>query len=192
MPSARPALARRYAEALCDLLEGAEERQRALYALERLAELWTSRREVRGLLSAPSIPLDGRIRVLTTLLGEAPPDPVLNLLRLVVEHRRHALLPLLPQAFENALDEREGVVRVTVTSATPLRDEQLKAVAALAERLAGRPVKLDQHVDASLIGGLQLRVGDRLVDASLRTQLDRLVEVVAEAPLVRQPVQEGD
>lgn len=192
MPSARPALARRYAEALFDQLASAEERQSALVALTRLGELWAGERDVRRLLTAPSLVLDERVEALAKLLGEQPPGPVLDLVRMVLERRRQGLIPLLPQAFRDTMDGREGVLRGTVTSAAPLSAEQRAGVQALAERLVGGPVRVDEQIDEALIGGLRLRLGDRLADASLRTQLERLVQAVVVAPLPRGPAEEGD
>jgi len=72
------------------------------------------------------------------------------------------------------LDRERGVVPAVVTSAVPLSAEEAAAVQARVEAMTGSTVSLRSEVDPSLVGGLTLRVGDRLLDASIRGRLERL------------------
>ncbi|MCD6351420.1 MAG: ATP synthase F1 subunit delta [Armatimonadetes bacterium] len=193
MATARPALARRYAEALYDQLEGPGEIERALRALSVLGELWQKTPQVRKLLLAPSISVEERVQMAGRLAGGEVPGAVLDLLRLILERRRQSLLPLLHEALRQTRDEHQGVLRVVVTTAHPLDEEQRAEARQLAERLAGRKVELEEQVDPGLLGGLRLRVGDRLLDASLRAQLHRLIEELVSLPIgAGPPAEESD
>jgi F-type H+-transporting ATPase subunit delta len=178
----RPALARRYAEALYDVVEE-EEREAVLAALRRVAEWWRQEPQVRRLLGTPNLPSEQRLEALEHLLGAPLVHPLDFLLLMLLERRRHGLIPLLPAAFEEVLDEQAQVTRVVVASAVELTEGQRRAVKALAQRLAGRAVRLEERVEPGLLGGLQLRIGDRLADASLRGHLERLVERLRQAPV---------
>ena len=189
MGKVRPALARRYAEALYDVLGTDEERDRALRLMQRVAEAWAADRDVRVVLGAPSMPIERRMEMLETLAGEALGHPLDYLATMILQRRREAVFGLLAGALEDVIDERKGLARVTVTTAAPMDDETRARVTAVAERLAGGPAKIEEVVDASVIGGLQLRVGDRLIDASLKGYLERIVEQVAAAPMTAASVE---
>ncbi len=183
MGKVRPALARRYAEALYDVLGTDEERDRALRLAQRVAEAWAADRDVRVVLGAPSMPVERRMELLATLAGEELGHPLDYLAKMILERRREAVFGLLARALEEVIDERKGLARVTVTTAAPMDDETRARVTAIAVRLAGGPAKVEEVVDAGVIGGLQMRVGDRLIDASLKGYLERIVEQVAAAPM---------
>lgn len=187
MGKVRPALARRYAEALYEVLETAEERERALRLARRLAEAWRAEPDVRVVLAAPSMPVAQRMGLIESLAGEALGHPMDYLAAMILERRRQDVLPLLPAALEEIMDEREGRTRVTVTTTAALDDDARARVARIAERVAGGPVKLEERVEAGIIGGLRMRVGDRLIDASLRGYLEQIVEQVASAPMTASP-----
>jgi F-type H+-transporting ATPase subunit delta len=184
---ARPALARRYAEALYDALESDEARAGALVVFRRLAELWRREREVRVFLAAPYIAAEKRVQSLGRILGAPLEHPLDFVLAMLLERRRQDLLALMPRAFEDVLDQRQGVTRVVVTTALALDAPARDRVEAVARRVAGGPVRLEEQTDPSLLGGLRLRIGDRLLDLSLSAQLARMVQWVAAAPLTPAP-----
>lgn len=190
MPAARSALARRYAEALYDVLDNEAERQDALALLRHLADFWRSERDFRRLLAAPHIKPERRVEAAGQLLGVPIGHPVDFFLAMVLERRRHDLLPLLPQAFETVMDDHAGVTRVIVTTAVPLDEASRSRLVRIAERFAGRRVRLEERVQPEVLGGACLRVGDRVLDFTLRTLLSRMVARVAAAPL--SPTRQGE
>jgi F-type H+-transporting ATPase subunit delta len=104
----------------------------------------------------------------------------LNFLRLLRRKNRLALGGSIASFFRELLDAERGVVRAEVTSAVALDDEQRRRLAAKIAADTGKQVELDAHVDPSLIGGVTVRIGDRMIDGStrsrlrsLRTQLER-------------------
>ena len=119
-----------------------------------------------------------------TALRDRVREPVLRLALLLVRHGRAALLPNVSREFERLLDRERGIVTAIVTSAAPLSDADAKAVS---ERVAdlrdASTVRLERRVDESLIGGLTVQIGDRLIDASVRGRLERLrARIVAGGP----------
>lgn len=187
MASVRPALARRYAEALYDSLDSDEARQQTLDLLRRIAGLWHAERDLRVFMAAPYLKAGHRVEALGKILGVPLAHPLDYVLEMLLERRRQDMLGMLPEAFEEVFDERQGMRRAIVTSPLALDDDTRARVKALAERIAGGPVRLEEQVDASMLGGLRLRVGDQLLDLSLRSQLARLVERLAATPLPAPP-----
>jgi F-type H+-transporting ATPase subunit delta len=99
-------------------------------------------------------------------------DPlVLNLARLLVRRRRTSLGPQIAQAFQELVDAAKGISHATITSAVPLSNEDRAAVERNLIDIAGGPVVLESNVDETIIGGLVVRIGDRLIDGSTRSRL---------------------
>lgn len=167
------ATARRYAEAAFEIAERDDSMATWLTAFDTAEDRLGSPDAAR-LLASPAIPASARERLLDRLLGDGVSGAPRNLFALLVRRGRFELLPSVAAEFRRLHRRREGIVEAIVTSAAPLDTAE---VAALTERLAataGARVELSQQVDASLIGGLQVRLGDRLIDGSVRGRLERL------------------
>ena len=169
----RRSSARRYAEAAFQIAVRDDAMAAWLAAFE-LAEERLGGAEVVHLMTNPAISAARRTGVLDRILEDGVAAPPRNLLALLVQRGRFELLPDLISEFRRLYRRREGIAEATVTSAAPL---DAAAVAAIEERLmalTGQRVELTFVVDAGLFGGLQVRVGDRLIDASVRGRLERL------------------
>ncbi len=165
--------ARRYAEAAFAIAvrDGAVEQWMA--QLDRAAAL-VSRQEVADVLSNPAIPFEERRSRLERALAGNVPRPVLNLLLLLLRRRRLELLPRLAAEFRRLVNRRAGIVEATATSASPLRPDEVEALRERLQRITGGRVDLTLEVDGGLLGGVVVRVGDRLFDGSVRGRLERL------------------
>lgn len=171
---ARPTTtARRYAEAAFEigLRDGTVDAWRT--ELEAAAAALADERLTR-VLANPAIPLDARSAAVTEALGARVSRPVLNLVLLLLRRGRIELLPQVAAEFRRLDDDRLGITPATATSAAPLEPDEVRALAARLEQLTGGRVDLDLQVDPSILGGLVVRVGDRLIDGSVRGRLERL------------------
>jgi F-type H+-transporting ATPase subunit delta len=92
----------------------------------------------------------------------------------MLDNRRVTLLPELISAFEQWFDEKQGISRISVTSAAELLDDQRAAVIDKFQRLTGRKIHASFHLDETLLGGVVVRVGSKLYDGSLSSQLQVL------------------
>jgi F-type H+-transporting ATPase subunit delta len=164
---------RRYAEAAFEIAERDGSMTAWLAAFD-VAEARLADPDAARLLASPAIPAATRERLLDRLVGDAIAGAPRNLLALLIRRGRFELLPSVAAEFRRLYRRREGIVQAVVTSAAPLPAEE---VVALEQRLAastGARVEISQRVDLSLIGGLQVRIGDRLIDGSVRGRLERL------------------
>jgi F-type H+-transporting ATPase subunit delta len=125
-------------------------------------------------LDNPSIPFPQREALVQNLLGSRVSRPTLNLVRLLVERGRADLLPAIATEYGRLMNRHRGIVEAVVTSAAPLTSEETEALRARIQGMAGAQVDLRTQVDESLIGGLTVKVGGRLLDASVRGRLERL------------------
>lgn len=130
-----------------------------------------------GMLALERNPKGGPERasaLLLELCGERLDASGMNFLRTLVENKRQGLLPEIAAQFEELKKEAESRVDVEVISAFPLQEsEQAQLAEALAKRF-GKAVNLSSRVDEDLIGGVLVRVGDKVIDGSLRGRIEQL------------------
>jgi F-type H+-transporting ATPase subunit delta len=108
------------------------------------------------------------------LLKGLASDQTQNLIQLLLRRGRIEGLPRVAAEFRRLDDRRQGITHATATSAAPLTPDKVTALTERLERSTGGRVALDVQVDPSLLGGLVVRVGDRLIDGSVRGRLERL------------------
>jgi F-type H+-transporting ATPase subunit delta len=139
--------------------------------------------EPAQLLASPVIPVTARLEAVEATLRGRVSDKVRNLVSLLVRRGRIDQLTAVVAEFQRLRDARAGIVQATVTSAAPLTDAD---VAALRDRLTGMTsgtVEIRTRVDPTLLGGVTVRLGDRLIDGSVRGRLDRLRSRLASGTL---------
>jgi len=169
----RDTAARRYAEAAFEvaLRDDTVETWRA--DLETAAEVASDPR-VGHMLANPATSLETRLEMTEKILGKAVARPVLNLIGLMIRRGRIDELPKVAAEFRRLDNARQGITIATATSAAPLDKAEIKALTERMEKFTGGRVELEVQVDPSLLGGVVVRVGDRLIDGSVRGRLERL------------------
>ncbi len=170
-------VARRYARALFQIGVDQASFETLGKQLDALAELYTGSPDLRQTLESPVFkPSEKRAIVEKLLPRVASSRLVHNFGLLLLERGRIAMLPAIARAFRELSDAHAGRVRATVTSAEPLGAEALARVQRALEKRTGKRVLVETAVDAKLIGGVVARVGDLVLDGSLRTQLEIMRE----------------
>ncbi len=168
----RETAARRYAEAAFDLGRTERTLDRWEGDLARLAELLTDE-ELRSLVEHPAVPFADKERVVRRIAGDVLPE-ALNLVLLMVRRGRPGAIGAMVEHFRSLVRRERGVALAEVRTALPLDDAQRTAVLDRLRELTNRQVEINEVVDESLIGGISVRIGDRLYDASVRSRLERL------------------
>jgi ATP synthase F1 delta subunit len=165
--------ARRYAEAAFEIAER-DDSMEAWLAAMATAEERLAGPDATRLLSNPAIPASSRIEVLDRLLAGDVDGVQRNLLALLVRRGRFEQLPAVIREFTRLYREREGIVEAHVTASTTLDDSELEALRARLQTMTGKRIELQQTTDPELLGGIQVRVGDQLIDGSVKGRLERL------------------
>ena len=175
MASPGSTAARRYAEAAFQLAS----RDGALDAYGDgfdLAARMLGGDDVLPILRNPARPLHERVELVDTLLAKRVPAPVLKLVGLLVQRGKVDRLPTVAAEYRRLLNKERGIVDAVATTAVALDASETQALADKVAQMTGRTVDLRVVIDESLIGGLTVRVGDTLYDASVRGRLERLRE----------------
>jgi F-type H+-transporting ATPase subunit delta len=167
--------ARRYAEAAFQLAM----RDKALDAYGGGLDLATrllSGDEALAIVRNPARPLADRNEFVDGMLRGRVPDAVHKLVGLLVANGRIDRLPSVAAEYHRLLNKEHGVVEALATCASPLTKAETEALGRKVALMTGQTVDLQVVVDETLIGGLTVRVGDTLYDASVRGRLERLRE----------------
>ena len=171
-------LARPYAVAA---FRQAEEEGRLAEWAEMLELLAAVARDptMSGLIANPRVDRARLVELFIDVGGDRLSDTGRNFVKVVGQYGRFALLPDISQRFAEERAAREGRNHVYVTSAFDLSEAQRADIAASMEKRLGTRVTLDCEVDDSLIGGVVIRAGDLVIDASLRGRLGQLARTLA-------------
>ncbi len=172
MPAPRDIAGRRYALALIAIARDDRDFDAWTDAVDALEGLTARRSYVEALQSDGMT--DARFQEIVRLVAPGIGQKQLNFLRLLRRKSRLALGASIASFFRELLDTERGIVRAEVTSAVALDDDQRRRLSEKLARDTGKQVELEAHVDASLIGGMVVRIGDRLIDGSTRSRLRRL------------------
>lgn len=168
------AVARNYGEALFALAtrDGAEDEYADL--LEHVVSMVRESPRFRAFLDTPRVEIEEKKEVLRQALGPDAPEPFLRFLFIVLEKRRQRALPAIADAFRGLTDEQAGRVHASIGLAMEpdeaLRDELVEELG----KALGRDVVPTFRLDPRLLGGVVVRIGDRMMDGSLRRRLEDL------------------
>ena len=172
--------ARRYAAALLSLA-GEEAAAEAVAAdLDRVAAV-VDAPGARLILDDPRSPVAARVGAVESAAG-APVNPAVHtLMTMLAGRRRLVALPAIAVAMREALDARGRISNARVSTPTEIDAEQRRAIEAQAKEIAGGDVRVSYEIDPSLVGGVTLRVGDLLIDGSVKGRLARMRERILSA-----------
>jgi len=168
-------IAERYASAVYDLADEAHILDDTAADLRSLQELLDDSADLQTLIRSPLIDTGAKAAAIDAVLKQAGAgDLTRRFIAVVARNNRLFVLPATIDAFLAELASRRGEITAEVTSAQPLKESQLESVTDALRSALGGKVTVDAKLDASLIGGLIVRVGSRMVDASLKSKLQRL------------------
>ena len=176
----RDSAPRRYAEAAFQLAT----RDDSIATWRRELELAATMTDgqLMDALANPALPLDERLDAANRVLADLS-QSVRNMVFLLVRRRRIEQLPRVVAEFIRLDERRQEITHATATSAAPLTDIERKALTARLEQMTGGRIALETDIDEGLLGGLVVRVGDRLIDGSVRGRLERLRNQLASGAL---------
>lgn len=174
-----PRLEHRYAEALLASAQAPDEADAFGEALAEYAGVFEQSEELRAFLLCKTFPAEAKKDALKKLAKPAPPQRLLNLLYLLADRDRLALLPGIAEDYHRLKAEKRKTLLITVYTAMPLgEDEKQRICTFFAKRYGAESTEVDERIDVSLIGGIRVKIGDTLFDASLEGQLRQLQDCI--------------
>jgi F-type H+-transporting ATPase subunit delta len=164
-----------WAEAFLQLSEANGEIDAVIDQARTLLALWKESPDLRAALASPVLEVEAKKAALTKLFAEQLSPQFLNLLKLLTDRQRIGMLDAVLERLLELYREQNGIALATVTSAEALSEEQLAQITEQVKSVAGTDkVEINTAVDPALIGGFVLKVGSKVIDASLSGQVRRL------------------
>jgi F-type H+-transporting ATPase subunit delta len=168
-------IAERYASAVYELADEGRVLDETAADLKSLKALLEESADLQTLIRSPLIDADAKAAGISAVLERAgASDLTRRFTGVIARNNRLFVLPAVIEAFLTELAQRRGEITAEVTSAQPLKQTQLDSVTNALRSALGGKVTVDAKLDPSLIGGLVVRVGSRMIDASLKSKLQRL------------------
>lgn len=168
-------MAGRYALALFELADSKQQLDSVAAELRELQAVIDESADLRRLITSPVIPRADQAKAIGAVLERAgASDLTARFVQVVAQNRRLFALPQMIRGYLAELRRRRGEVTAEVTAARELTQAQHDALTESLRKVAGGKVQVDLKVDPSLLGGLVVRVGSRMIDSSLRTKLQKL------------------
>jgi len=176
-------LARRYATALGELAVERGNLDVVEQDLRAFQQVFGEQPAFRRVIESENVTREEKIRIVREAFTDRLSPLALNFLLLVISKRREdALFDMLDEFFAFA-DEKRGVVEVEISAAHALSEDQSRAISEKLSQVTGKEVRLTTREDGDLIGGLVARIGDLVMDGSVRSRLARLGEQLKRAQL---------
>jgi F-type H+-transporting ATPase subunit delta len=168
-------VAKRYAKALLELGRDDGNLEKYGQELSDMVGLLDESPELEQVLSNPGFELEDRKAVLAQILEKTSPSPmVANFYKLLMDRKRIGEIRGIESVYSKLIDDARGITRAEITSASALKDEEIQKLKDSLKAVAGREVQIEVNEDPSLIGGLKARIGDLVLDGSVKTQLESL------------------
>ncbi|HHW68352.1 MAG: F-type H+-transporting ATPase subunit delta [Epulopiscium sp.] len=177
-------ISKRYAKALFDLAIETNKIDELESQSRVTREILESEKEFMQILQHPQISKEEKIQLIKDTFSSKVSDELLGLLILVVQKGRQEYLLEILNTFLDEVKEHKGIVTAVVVSAVPLKNEQLEKIKLNLTSSVKKQIQIETQVDPSIIGGLKIRVGDRVLDASISGQLQGLKASLYDMQLV--------
>jgi F-type H+-transporting ATPase subunit delta len=169
-----------YARALFDVAKDNDVLDRVHDELGEFADALNEDRNLQVFLFSPYFSSEEKKDGVRRIVSDAD-ERMLNFLELLAERHRMPALFRIRRAFDSMWAEENKLLPVTVTSAVELDEELVTSIGKRIEEQTGREVELSSKVDPDVLGGLQVRVGNMVLDATVRNRLEQLRKQVAKA-----------
>jgi F-type H+-transporting ATPase subunit delta len=169
-------VARNYAEALLALATKADNRDGFAAMIRDVANAMTTDVTVKQFMESPRVAYEEKNRVLAKAFGDRVPRVFLRFLETMVHNRRQMLIPAVATEYANLLDEVEGRVHADVTVARPVDDAETQRIGAQLSQVLGKTVVPHVSVNPAIMGGVVVKVGDTVMDGSVRRRLNVLAQ----------------
>ena len=168
-----PTIARNYAEALLELAQRANDLRGWGEMIDQVADAMETDRRLRTFLESPRVSAQRKNEILQKAYGSLPRN-FLRFLQALINNRRQMLIPAIAHAYHDLVDEVEGRVHASVTMAREVDDNDRALVTKQLSRVLGKDVVPHFLVNPSIVGGVVVRVGDTVLDGSVRRRLATL------------------
>ncbi|MDN4524800.1 F0F1 ATP synthase subunit delta [Fictibacillus fluitans] len=172
-------IAKRYASALYEVV-GQENLEQSEAELRAVKDVMESNRDIHKLLNHPKISVEQKKQIVKDSLGTEISQPVLNTILLLIDRNRENIIAQMAGQFIELANESRGIAEATVYSVRLLsQEERVRLEETFAKRVGKQHLRIENIIDQSLVGGMRIRIGNRIFDGSIRGKLERIERQLA-------------
>lgn len=164
-------VAKRYAQALFMLADESQNVDKIGQDLAYACETIDGNAELKQAYTGVQFSMAGKKNAIAKVFRDQVDKIVVNFLQVLIEKGRTGYLSDIQKAYAKLLDDRNGIADATVTSAFPLKEEEAKNIALALGKAVGKTIRLEVVVDPSLVAGVRLKYGDKIIDGSVEARL---------------------
>lgn len=164
-------IAAQYSEAVLELARAAGQDEVVLTELNAVNQVIASDKDMSIVLCHPSISAEDKKKFLASLFQGKLSDLTDKLINLLADKRRLELLPFIESSYRSLLNKRKNILSASLRCSEPLADSSIANIKAQLTEHLGKKLELEVKVDPSLIGGVVLKIGDQVIDGSLKGKL---------------------
>lgn len=174
-------IAKRYAGALFDIAKEEDRLRDVFEELQDFLPLLNEHGDLKEFFANPAVDRGDKKEVMEKVLAKVNISVVTgNFLRLLVDKNRIDILDQIIACYQNYLDDVLNIMRIGVKAALPLSDTLLRRIQGTLKSITEKNVELQVEDDPSLLGGIIVKVGDRIYDGSVKAQLNSIRELIGE------------
>ena len=164
----------RYSRSIFELAEEKKESNTVFQELLAVANAIEIRPELLSLLQSPRITREEKRSLIEGILGPSAHPLSKQFLNLLVDKNRTALFPYIVSRLQDVIQKKQGIQEAIVVTARELHSSILQLLEKALEKSTGKKMLLRSEIDPKILGGIQIRMGNRMIDGSIRTKLDIL------------------
>ena len=176
-------VARRYAEAFFSIAQEASKIGDYQAELGKIVQSIQETEGLREYFAHPLIPTQEKNNIAKQLFSQEVSEITLNFLLLVLDKRREIYLELIFKEYEDMADETNNIKKAELISAMPVPDAEISTLAETMSKATGKTIQLKLTIDPLLLGGVKIRMGDKIIDASIAKKLEMLRKNLKQAKI---------
>ena len=173
-------IAKRYAKALFDFSIEKKSLEKVKKDMDYIHELCAQSEEFVAVLNSPILKVQKKKDIVVAVIGKNVSDSTMDMLRIIADSRRESIIPFMSDEFIKMYNESIGLMKVDLYSAVELSKDLRDKISNRIATQTEKKIELTQHIQEDLIGGFVLKMDDMLYDASLKSSLGKLKNVLSE------------
>lgn len=174
-----PLIERRYAEALVGISEqnnAIEDYQREF---QSIVEVFNNQQDFRFFLLNPEVSADVKKEIINKVFSGQVKKDIVNFLKLLIDKGRIKFLPVIFDEYIKLVDKKRSVLNMTISSSSELEDSQINLIKEkYMKKYGATSAKINVEIDKNLIGGVKVKIGDKVVDGSIKGRLESLKSLI--------------
>ena len=176
-------IAKKYSEALFSLAEEKDEFIKFKNDLNSIKEAFTEHKEFKNVLFHPRIKIEEKKRIFKRIFKEKISQEIYNFIQLLIDKRRIFYIKAIINQFNDLVNDRKKILEIEVVSAIELEENMKNRLKDKLEKGMNYEVVLNNTVNPEILGGLVLKIGDKIIDGSIQYKLNTLSEKIEKIPV---------